>query len=202
MLLSEAWRSSPTLGRLIALAAAIAALACTLVASVPLATGVALAATVPAVVVDIHTRRLPDLLVGAAAVAGIAVLVVDVTTGGSVPLAGIVLGAVVMSGPMFLLHVASPRSMGFGDVKLGLVLGGALGAVDWQLALSGLALAAGLTAVVALLRRRDTVAFGPGLLVGALLAVACHGMLLPDAVPGSDSSSILPAIAHGATVGR
>jgi leader peptidase (prepilin peptidase)/N-methyltransferase len=179
-LLAAAWRAHSGPRRGVAVVAAVAAIAVVPLVGIPLASALTTAALLPAILVDLHVRRLPDTLVAGAAVVGGAALVVDVASGAHVAGGGVALGAVAMAGPMFVLHVVSPGSMGFGDVKLGIVLGAALGAVHWQLALSGLALAAGLSAVVALLRRRDTIAFGPGLWVGALLAFAANPMLVPE----------------------
>ena len=183
-LLLAAWwaRSWPARG--LTVVAAVAALTAAPLAGIPLASALTMAALLPAILVDLHVRRLPDALVAGAAFVGGAALVVAVALGGHVAVGHVAIGAAVMAGPMLALHVVSPGSMGFGDVKLGLVLGAALGAVHWQLALSGLALAAGLSAVAALLRRLDTIAFGPGLWVGALLAFAANPMLVPEDRPG------------------
>lgn len=179
-LLDDAWTTLRPAGRLAAIAAATAAVATGLLAGVSAASALTVAAAVPAVVVDVHVRRLPDPLVAAAAVVGIVTSAIAALAGAPWPAGGVTLGALVMGGPILLLHVVSPRSMGFGDVKLGAVLGAALGALHWQLALSGLALAAGLSATVALLTRRDTIPFGPGLLAGALVAIAAHPLLIPE----------------------
>jgi prepilin signal peptidase PulO-like enzyme (type II secretory pathway) len=81
---------------------------------------------------------------------------------------------------LLILHLVAPASMGFGDVKAGLVLGAAIGVVNWQLALAGLALAAGLTATVGVLTRASTVAFGPGLVAASAIALVAHPMLLAE----------------------
>lgn len=77
-----------------------------------------------------------------------------------------------------LLHLASPRSMGFGDVKLAFVLGLALGWLGWgELALGlflGFLYGAVVGVVLMALRvrgRKDQVPFGPFLAAGALTAV-------------------------------
>jgi leader peptidase (prepilin peptidase)/N-methyltransferase len=68
--------------------------------------------------------------------------------------------------------------MGFGDVKLAVVLGAAIGVLDWNLAIPALALAAGSTATVGVLTRARHVAFGPGLVGGALVAMLAHDLLV------------------------
>lgn len=88
------------------------------------------------------------------------------------------LGGVVGFAAMFVLHVLSPRSMGFGDVKLSFVLGLALGWLGWGQLVLGLFLAflygAVVGVVLMVLRRRgrkDQVPFGPFLAAGMLTAV-------------------------------
>jgi leader peptidase (prepilin peptidase)/N-methyltransferase len=76
-----------------------------------------------------------------------------------------------MAAPLLILHLASPASMGFGDVKLALLVGAAVGALDWQLTIPAMAIAAGSTATVGLMTRARTIAFGPGLVAGALIAL-------------------------------
>jgi leader peptidase (prepilin peptidase)/N-methyltransferase len=192
-LLAEAWEALPAAGRFAAVGAATASLLTGFVSAVPFTAALMVAAAVPAAVVDLHVRRLPDPLVAVAALVGLVTLVVEAVAGVPAALGAIALGAVAMGGPILALHLASPRSMGFGDVKLAIVLGAALGTLHWQLALSGLALAAGLTALVALLGRRTTIAFGPGLLVGALLALLAHPVLLPTESEHVDSGTRTPA---------
>jgi leader peptidase (prepilin peptidase)/N-methyltransferase len=141
---------------------------------VPLASGLAVAVLVPPALIDVHYRRLPNPWVGAAAITFVAAAVFQVALGRPVDASGAALGALVLTGPILALHLASPMAMGFGDVKAGLVLGACLGAVGWELALAGLALAAGATSVTAIVRGRSIVAFGPGLVAGALVALAAH----------------------------
>jgi leader peptidase (prepilin peptidase)/N-methyltransferase len=88
------------------------------------------------------------------------------------------LGGVAGFAAMFVLHVISPRSMGFGDVKLSFVLGLALGWLGWGELVLGLFLAflygAVVGVVLMVLRRRgrkDQVPFGPFLAAGTLTAV-------------------------------
>ena len=81
-------------------------------------------------------------------------------------------GAAMLAGPLLLTHLVSPTGMGFGDVKAGAVLGAALGLIDPQVALLALVLGLASAAVWGLARRARSVAFGPGLVTGALLALA------------------------------
>jgi leader peptidase (prepilin peptidase)/N-methyltransferase len=86
-------------------------------------------------------------------------------------------GAVAF-GAFFVLHLISPRSMGFGDVKLALSLGLALGWLGWGEVFLGLFLGFCYGAVIGVglivLRYRDRkghVPFGPFMAAGALTAV-------------------------------
>jgi leader peptidase (prepilin peptidase) / N-methyltransferase len=77
-----------------------------------------------------------------------------------------------------VLHLISPRSMGFGDVRLSVLLGLGLGYLGWKYVALGLflgflygAVIGVLLIVVRLRTRRDHVPFGPFLAAGALTAL-------------------------------
>lgn len=173
-IVAAAWADSSLAVRAGAVVTVLVAIGLSVVGRVPLGSGLGVASLVPAALVDVYERRLPNRLVAAAAIVLGAGTLVAAAVDGPPPIGTMVLGAAAMAGPMFVLHLASPSSMGFGDVKAGLVLGAALGAIEWQLALAGLALAAGSSAVVALARDRREIPFGPGLVFGTLLALAAH----------------------------
>ena len=86
----------------------------------------------------------------------------------------------MLVGAAYLIVALLPgRGLGLGDVKLGAVLGFALGFLGWPALVAGVVLPHlinGPAALVLLLarraRRRTPLPFGPALLVGALLAVA------------------------------
>jgi leader peptidase (prepilin peptidase)/N-methyltransferase len=129
--------------------------------------------------VDLGCRRLPDLLVGSALAGCATPLAVAATVDGTADgLLRAVLGATVM-GASYLVLALLPRSgLGFGDVKLGGVLGLALGWLGWPAVLLGLALPHLLAGPVALFllltsraKRGTGLPFGPALLAGALLAI-------------------------------
>jgi leader peptidase (prepilin peptidase)/N-methyltransferase len=138
-------------------------------ATIPAAAAVA--ALIPAAIVDVRERRLPHRWVLGAAITLLSTTWVAWTLGQSFDAGSMLLGPLVMAGPMLLLHLASPASMGFGDVKAGVVLGAALGTLDWRLGLVALTLAAGLGATVGIARRTSTIPFGPFLVTGAALAL-------------------------------
>ena len=90
---------------------------------------------------------------------------------------GMIAGAVAFLA-FFLLHMISPRSMGFGDVKLAFVLGLSLGWLGWREVLLGLFLGflygavIGIVLIVSRARKRnEALPFGPFLAAGALTAV-------------------------------
>lgn len=85
----------------------------------------------------------------------------------------------------FVIHLISPRGMGFGDVRLSFVLGIALGWLSWRHVYLGLFLGFLLGAVVGVAliaigvrTRKDHVPFGPFLAAGAVVAILAGGELL------------------------
>jgi leader peptidase (prepilin peptidase)/N-methyltransferase len=130
------------------------------------------AVLVPAAVVDVRERRLPDRWVLAAAVVLTVGSVVERAAGGGPDAGGLVAGGAVMSGLLLGLHLLSPDSMGFGDVKVAVVLGAAIGSFDWRLAMPALLLAAATGVVVGIVRRSSTIAFGPCLVAGTVAVLA------------------------------
>lgn len=138
--------------------------------------GAGLVAATVAAAVDVTTGRLPDPLVLATlAPATLAVVVAAADGEGAATLAAVALGAGVFAGPLFVAHLVSPAAIGFGDVKLALALGGLLGLVDARLGLFALCVGSGVTATIGLLRRRASLPFGPGLVLGATVAALLAG---------------------------
>lgn len=177
--LATCWATSTALQRTVCLVALIVAIATPRIAGVPIASGLTVAILVPAAFIDVRTRRLPDVWIGAAAVVFLVTDSLSRALGTfDVPPGDIVLGALVMALPLLLMHLASPSSMGFGDVKLAVVVGAAIGAADWHLALPALALAAGATATVGIVVRLRHVPFGPGLVGATIVALLAHDVLV------------------------
>jgi leader peptidase (prepilin peptidase) / N-methyltransferase len=90
---------------------------------------------------------------------------------------GLIAG-VVSFAIFFLLHLVSPRSMGFGDVKLSFVLGLSLGWLGWGEVIVGLFLGFFYGAIIGLFliatrarSRNQALPFGPFLAAGALTAI-------------------------------
>jgi leader peptidase (prepilin peptidase) / N-methyltransferase len=136
------------------------------------------ALAVPLAAVDLLVLRLPDPLVGALAAGGVVLLglaaLVD-RDGAALLRAGL---AAVACGAGYLLIALVLRSqLGFGDVKLGAVLGLLLGWLGWPAVVAGVVLAplVNLPLVLALLvsgraDRRSGAPFGPAMMAAAILA--------------------------------
>jgi len=170
---------------LVVVASAIAAV----IGTVPVAGAIGIAMLVPAAVIDVEERRLPDAWVAAGAVAVIVTFVVDSVVGqpndNGAP-ASVALGALAMALPVLALHLVSPASMGFGDVKVAVVLGAAVGTMDARLAMVALCLAAAGGTTVGLATRRRTIPFGPFLVVASLLVLLAHDPIVATIFTGGD----------------
>ena len=88
------------------------------------------------------------------------------------------LGGAAAFGVFLVIHLISPRGMGFGDVRLSFILGMALGWLSWRHVYLGLFLGFLLGAVIGTLliaigvkTRKDHVPFGPFLAAGTMLAI-------------------------------
>ncbi|MER7518553.1 prepilin peptidase [Streptomyces sp. NPDC126499] len=129
--------------------------------------------------VDVRVHRLPDRLTLPLA-AALPLLLAAVAP---LPYAAgswshSLLGALVLGGGYLLLFLLHPNGMGFGDVKLAVPIGAALGWYGWGVlfagAFAGFLLGAlyGLGLVVTRRAARDAaIPFGPFMLVGALLGL-------------------------------
>lgn len=134
--------------------------------------------------VDLRVKRLPDVLTlplaaATAALLGLAALLPQ--AGGSWTRA--LLGAAVLACGHFVLFLVNPRGMGFGDVKLALTLGAALGWYGWDVLFAGtflsFLLAAGYGAVLLITRRagrKSAIPFGPFMVLGTLGGVLLGGL--------------------------
>ena len=96
-----------------------------------------------------------------------------------------VIGAVVAWVFFLVLHLVSPRGMGFGDVRLSFLLGLFLGWLDLRHVFLGVFFGFLLGSIVGvalmILRRRgrkDHIPFGPFLAVGAIVAVLAGSPVL------------------------
>jgi leader peptidase (prepilin peptidase)/N-methyltransferase len=173
-----------------AVVAVVTALACALLAA---ATGpgpelvvwlLAAPVAVLLALTDYAVHRLPDVLTlplaaAAALLLGLAALLPG--SAGSWPTA--LLGAVVLGGAYFVLFLINPGGMGFGDVKLAVGLGAALGWYGWTILLTGAF--AGLLfgavyglSLMALRRagRKSAIPLGPFMIGGAFVGLVLGGL--------------------------
>ncbi|HEY3632453.1 MAG TPA: A24 family peptidase [Jatrophihabitantaceae bacterium] len=182
------WRGATASRQRLALTAAVAAVlggcagyAAGWSAALP-AFAVFAALATPLLLIDAEHRRLPDRLVLPAAGCAVALLAVaaavrsDWGALGRAAAAGAIVFAVFCS-----VALASPRSMGFGDVKLAGVLAVYLGWLGWGEVLYGIfaGFLLGAIAAIGLLASRRAslktdIALGPALIVGALLVAALN----------------------------
>ncbi len=146
---------------------------------------VAVAGFVALSVIDVQTKRLPDLVVFPSivltALGFVATALID-DRSGDLGRAGI--GAAAAFGALLVVHLVRPDGMGFGDVKLALLCGLVLGwhgLADVVVGIYG-GFVLGAIVGVALIasgrvRRGVTIPFGPFLAAGATLAVLFGGSL-------------------------
>jgi leader peptidase (prepilin peptidase)/N-methyltransferase len=135
--------------------------------------------------IDLACKRLPhDLVVPATAVTAVALIAIAAGSGQWADLLRAALGATVLSGLFFLLYLVPGQGLGFGDVKVAVLLGLLLGWLGWPEVLLGALLpwlVNGPVVLVLLLigrvGRKSTLPFGPALLGGFLLAIGVSGWL-------------------------
>jgi leader peptidase (prepilin peptidase)/N-methyltransferase len=141
---------------------------------------VLVAACVALSVVDFVQYRLPNaILFPAMAASAVLVTGGELIDGEPSRLVQVVVGALVYSGLLFVMHVIQPGGMGFGDVKLALLLGGFLGWVSADKLES-------LRAVMLALFIGS--ALGVVLGFGRMIAVKVGGNFLPDPVENESSA--------------
>jgi len=137
------------------------------------------AALVALAVIDLETYLLPNRIVYPLTVAMLALLLLGTAADGDLDayLRGLYAGAIAFA-VFFVLHLVSPRSMGFGDVKLSFTLGLSLGVLGWGHMVLGLFLGFLYGAVIGLVLiatkvrgKSQAVPFGPFLAAGAMTAV-------------------------------
>lgn len=132
------------------------------------------------IVIDARTHRLPNRIVlptlGAAV---LLVLLEGLLTADVERMLRSLLGGLILGGFYALMRVASRQGIGGGDVKLAAVIGVVLAWHGWTTLMIGALAAFVLGALYALvlmaMRRADRstrIAFGPWMIVGAVLAIA------------------------------
>lgn len=143
--------------------------------------------------IDLDTLRLPDRIVGGSLVIAIPLITVASIADRAAPqIRYAVLGGSFYFGFLLLTHVAFPRGMGFGDVKLAALMGlfvgwtapTGLSAVNLVLYAMVSGFMVGSAAGVALFAFRGKsrhYPFGPFLVAGSILIILVSQQLLPDA---------------------
>lgn len=136
-------------------------------------------------VIDLQVHRLPDAIVLPSYLV-VAVLLTLAAWGDGRwdDLLRALLGAIILFTAYFLMLVAYPSGMGFGDVKLAAIIGAVLAFSGWgSLAVGAFAafLLGGVVSVVLLALRRVTrrsgIPFGPWMIAGAVVGVVCGEQL-------------------------
>jgi leader peptidase (prepilin peptidase)/N-methyltransferase len=150
----------------------------------------AIPSTVAIAAIDQRTFLVPTKLVWPTlAVVALASAAVFVSSGHRESLAGCLIGSLAMAGPLGLTWLVAPSAMGFGDVRLAVVLGWLVGVAFAPLGvLEGLMLAMvvlflsslGLVLMALITgqaRRGSRLAFGPALIAGTWTLVCCAPLL-------------------------
>jgi leader peptidase (prepilin peptidase)/N-methyltransferase len=136
--------------------------------------------------VDFDTMRIPDRLTFPALAVAIPLLVgVSLIDGQSGRIGSAALGAGVFFGVLLAFNLVYPAGMGFGDVKLALLLGWYVGWVNTWLVMYALIIAsllgsvAGIVLLVITRDRKKGFPFGPFLCFGTMVVVLFGSHLLP-----------------------
>jgi len=136
--------------------------------------------------IDLACQRLPTVIVGPAIVVGAVSLTVLAAITGDWPALGRALAGGVGLGLLYqLLYLLPGEGIGYGDVRLAVLLGLFLGWLGWAEVVGGALLPWLVNGPVVLglllagrVHRKSRLPFGPAMLGGALLAI-----VLPAAVP-------------------
>jgi leader peptidase (prepilin peptidase) / N-methyltransferase len=129
--------------------------------------------------IDLAVQRLPDQLTLPSYPAMILLLgLTAIATDDGAGLTRALLGGLALGGGYLVLGIVSVGQLGGGDIKLAGLVGLALGWVGWRTFLTGACLGFVLAALAGLcllvtgrISRRDRIAFGPFMLLGALVAI-------------------------------
>ncbi len=146
---------------------------------------VATLGAVPLFVIDVRTHRLPNALTyPTTAVVGLLLLAAGATGGTWDAVSRSLLGALVLGAAYLLLHLVNPSGLGFGDVKLSVLLGMLSAWFGWPVLWATAMLPFLLGGVVALgllaarrATRTTAIAFGPFMLAGTALALTTARLL-------------------------
>ena len=164
----------------------------------------AVPSTVAVAAIDQRTMLVPTRLVWPTlGVVAVATVAVNLGNGRSHAILGCVVAALALAGPLALLWFVMPHALGFGDVRLSVLLGWLVGVafapVGWLdavmlativlfLASLGTILAAVATGNV---RRGSRLAFGPALIAATWMVVVCSQLFL--------TGPLAPVLTRGAS---
>jgi leader peptidase (prepilin peptidase)/N-methyltransferase len=142
-------------------------------------------------VIDLEFRLVPKVIVWPVAAGGVLLLAAaSIAKSDPTRMLQAGLGAAIAFGVLFVIHLISPRGMGFGDVRLALLLGLFLGWIS--IAHVGLGLFAafvfggvgGVIALAAGRSRRSALPFAPFLAAGTVVAILWGQPILDWYLPG------------------
>jgi leader peptidase (prepilin peptidase) / N-methyltransferase len=133
--------------------------------------------------VDVAVQRLPDRLTMAAYAGALVLLSVAAAVSHNlIALGWAALGGVGLAAFYFVLWFVNPSGFGLGDVKLGLSLGTLLGWYTWVAVVYGAGLGSFIGGVVIVslwvtgrVGRKDSVPYGPSMMIGALAILVLVG---------------------------
>ncbi len=136
--------------------------------------------------IDLELQIIPNRIVYPTILVSLPLLALAALAKGDVdPLVTALAGAAIAFAILLVVHLISPASMGFGDVRLAFILGLFLGWFDLSHVAIGLFVGFSLGAIVGLglmlfggRTRKDSVSFGPFLAAGAAVAVLFGNPLL------------------------
>ena len=136
----------------------------------------------PLAIIDVELHRLPDrLMIAAAGAAAVLLAVAAAVEGDWSKYLRSIEGAAAVGAVFFAIAFIAPSAFGFGDVKLGAVLGAYLGWFGWSWVYYGIfggfvlgSLVGIALMVVGRAGRKTAIPFGPMLIAGALGVLALH----------------------------
>jgi leader peptidase (prepilin peptidase)/N-methyltransferase len=137
-------------------------------------------------VIDLELQIIPNRIVYPTIALSLPLLALAAVAEGDIRrMATALAGALIAFSILLLVHLISPASMGFGDVRLAFILGLFLGWFDLSHVAIGLFVGFALGAVVGVglmlfggRSRKDSVSFGPFLAAGAVVAILAGDPLL------------------------
>ncbi len=162
--LRTAWNHASSVVRRASVLAAMTSVMVGAAAPLPSGVRVSTAAVgvllVLAALVDVHERRLPNRLLGTAAL----VLVASTPWSAAGQVRSMIAGAAVAGGLLMVVRLL--RGIGMGDVKAAAVVGASVGAISPTAAAVAVALTATVAAAVGFVARLRTLPLGPALWLG------------------------------------